>query len=608
MEMGAIRAAQSRLAWSTWFEPADGRTDLMRAACFRRLEQFDRWEQCLDLARHKGAHSDALRHEDHLGRIQRGEPMPDPGRVMAELIREGVSPHDVAAAFIYGCLAREEAAEAKLVLEGWAASCPEEPEVAYMAGILWRWLSEPTRAEEEFLRALSRQPRHELAREALARLYEDQYRLDEALEQRVAMAETFGRQDATRLDLARLLRKLGHLTEARRMLEPLASSLEGRAVTVVEHAQIDFASGDYEKALARLPQTTAGQSADPEILSIVATASALQGQADRSARLFARLDSAIARAQREYDLRSQLAVDPRNADAGEELKQLQSSPPIVGVGVGETALNDGGKTDGNSAERLYAVHCAACHGPDGRGDGQAARHLFPRPRDLRTGQSRLVSTVNGVATPADLDSVLQRGMPGTSMPSFENLNETQRETLVQELLRWRQAGVEAQIIQAARADGEEIDPEETREAVEVCTTPGDLILVPELGSPDSRTMMSGKTIYSELGCHHCHGDEGRGPADMLLFDEDGLPSVARDLVRDPFKGGHEAESIYLRLAAGMPGTPHPACRGAAEDQLVDMVQYCLSLSKMPKRALTNYERAQEAAGHLVRAREIVETN
>ena len=48
----------------------------------------------------------------------------------------------------------------------------------------------------------------------------------------------------------------------------------------------------------------------------------------------------------------------------------------------------------------------------------AARHLFPRPRDFRTDRFRLVSTRNGIPTQDDLEAVIERGMPGTSMRSY----------------------------------------------------------------------------------------------------------------------------------------------------------------------------------------------
>ena len=46
---------------------------------------------------------------------------------------------------------------------------------------------------------------------------------------------------------------------------------------------------------------------------------------------------------------------------------------------------------------------------------------------------------------------------------------------------------------------------------------------------------------------------------------------------EPFKGGRERESIYLRIAVGMRGTAHPAVPGLPQEQLTDLVEYVLSL-------------------------------
>ncbi len=69
------------------------------------------------------------------------------------------------------------------------------------------------------------------------------------------------------------------------------------------------------------------------------------------------------------------------------------------------------------------------------------------------------------------------------------------------------------------------------------------------------------------------------------------PWCARDLVGEPFKGGREPQSVYLRIALGMPGTPHPAAANLTEDQLIELVHYVLSLARKPERVLTNFERA-----------------
>lgn len=71
---------------------------------------------------------------------------------------------------------------------------------------------------------------------------------------------------------------------------------------------------------------------------------------------------------------------------------------------------------------------------------------------------------------------------------------------------------------------------------------------------------------------------------------------ARDLVCEPFKGGQDAASICLRIAAGMPGNPHPSSSAASQQDIVDLVQFCLSLSREPKQVLTDHQRAVLATG------------
>jgi cytochrome c oxidase cbb3-type subunit I/II len=66
--------------------------------------------------------------------------------------------------------------------------------------------------------------------------------------------------------------------------------------------------------------------------------------------------------------------------------------------------------EGTRAEKLYAKNCAACHGPQGQGDGTAAGALFPRPSDFRQERPSLDYA----------EEVLARGVPGTAMPPWQD--------------------------------------------------------------------------------------------------------------------------------------------------------------------------------------------
>ena len=71
---------------------------------------------------------------------------------------------------------------------------------------------------------------------------------------------------------------------------------------------------------------------------------------------------------------------------------------------------------------LYAKHCASCHGPSGRGDGQAGRDLDPQPSDLRDPDV-------ADSSPTKLFRQITRGR--RPMPAFGRLmNEDERWAVV----------------------------------------------------------------------------------------------------------------------------------------------------------------------------------
>jgi mono/diheme cytochrome c family protein len=220
--------------------------------------------------------------------------------------------------------------------------------------------------------------------------------------------------------------------------------------------------------------------------------------------------------------------------------------------------------------------------------------LFPKPRDLRTGRFRLVSTVNAIPSLENLEASIHRGMRGTSMRSFDNLNEDQRMLLAQETRRLNRVGRGEQFIDTLLQEGEDVDENEVREVVRLATTPADPAQVPRIGLGDSQAIARGAEAYLQLGCKNCHGEDGTGASDVPLFDDKDRPTPARNLVHDAFKGGHEPESVYLRILLGMPGTPHPACPSVSDDQRIDVVHYCRSLSREPKRIESNHQRALQA--------------
>lgn len=97
--------------------------------------------------------------------------------------------------------------------------------------------------------------------------------------------------------------------------------------------------------------------------------------------------------------------------------------------------------------KLYSQHGAACHGATGDGNGPAAAFLFPKPRNFQFGKYRLVSTENQVPSQADLEALLVRGMPGSSMPSWAHLKLEVRVLLAQEVYRLAGEGARLRYIE-----------------------------------------------------------------------------------------------------------------------------------------------------------------
>jgi mono/diheme cytochrome c family protein len=186
-------------------------------------------------------------------------------------------------------------------------------------------------------------------------------------------------------------------------------------------------------------------------------------------------------------------------------------------------------------------------------------------------------------------------MPGTSMQPFDELGQEERMLLTEEVLRMQREGMREQLINTFQEEEEEIDEQEVRQIVEECTTPGQLVRVPPIGPADPPAIARGREIYLKAGCDNCHGEDGRGEWDTPLFDDEGLPTAPRDLAREPFKGGDQPESVYLRVFLGMPGTPHPGAFNLPEHELIDLVHFCRSLARGPKREQTNFARGLLAA-------------
>jgi mono/diheme cytochrome c family protein len=510
------------------------------------------------------------------------------------LVAAGAVQSDVATAILRGCLAQQDVGRAKAFLDTLPGSLCDEAHRDFLWGAYWRSQGNFVEAETWLKRALDARPGHELARVELTALFEDRCQFDRALPECVELAiRSRGSEPAT-IRLVRVLRAQARLQEARALLAPLAAVPQPADVVLFEMAWIELESGDCERAERLLRRLPFGEATFRALYPLALVTLSLRAKGAEAERLSGEFAARTDRSTRILDLRFRLANNGNDLAARDELQRLErrgaSAAPKDFLGPSDPGPGSPDDSSAATAGDLYARHCSACHGAAGEGHGPASRHLFPRPQPLRTGRSRLVSTRNAAPTLEDLEQVLAQGMPGTAMPSFKSLTESQRGLLAREVLRLRREGAREQVLRALRDAGEEADESEVRRTVEVLTTPGEPVAVPRSWHSSPQVAARGRQSYVLLACNKCHGDDGTGTGGVPLFDDQGEPTRARDLVSEPFKGGHEPRSIYLRIAAGMPGTHHPAVGDLPEQQLADLVVYVSSLARTPQRVLTNFER------------------
>jgi cytochrome c oxidase cbb3-type subunit 2 len=232
---------------------------------------------------------------------------------------------------------------------------------------------------------------------------------------------------------------------------------------------------------------------------------------------------------------------------------------LAGVAASVAAAADRplSMVDANAGKPLYLQHCGACHGDRGNGAGPGAPFLDPRPRDFTTRLFKLRTTPTGQApTTADVLRTIERGIPGTSMPSFAFLPEADRRKIAAHVLRL------ADLLE---------EPEPTP--------------VPDPGPPPSATPQSiamGKELYADAGCVSCHGLLGRGDGTQDMKDSDGRAIKARDFTTGAFAGGGERTDIYYRFTTGMDGSPMPSYGDVLDvPQRWALVDYVQSLRTPP---------------------------
>ena len=214
-------------------------------------------------------------------------------------------------------------------------------------------------------------------------------------------------------------------------------------------------------------------------------------------------------------------------------------------------------------KKVYTKECAPCHGLDGRGTGEAAYLLYPKPRDFVTPyQYRLISTWDRVPTDQDLFVTISRGIPGSAMPSWAHLSEETRWALIHYIKSFAAKPIQVITTESEQGSG--------------------IIKVPPEPAYTAEAQELAKGYFRDA-CASCHGETGRGDGVQEQFDEAGYPTRPRDLTQGVFKGSPEPKEIYRRIVAGMPGTPMPQSEWAYGEDAWHLTHFVLAMSSPEQR-------------------------
>lgn len=215
--------------------------------------------------------------------------------------------------------------------------------------------------------------------------------------------------------------------------------------------------------------------------------------------------------------------------------------PLAALLTMAMALPASAVGDAENGAKVYEHRCVQCHGPDGDGKGPGADFMLPRPRIFGDNGSYKFRSTPPAELPTDQDlfHIISVGIPGSSMPGFDVLPESERWDLVA-------------YIHALNEDF--ADEEYMETAVVMDDLVGEVIAPPS--SPES--IAAGQVAYTKAQCHTCHGEQGRGngSAGQELKDDWGVPILPRNLTNpEIYRGGSTAYDMFRTVTTGLNGSP-----------------------------------------------------
>ncbi|QDU31631.1 Cytochrome c [Anatilimnocola aggregata] len=311
-----------------------------------------------------------------------------------------------------------------------------------------------------------------------------------------------------------------------------------------------------------------------------------------------------------------------------DMTQVMTSGPLM-VAAGAVGSDAQGRARG-----LYREHCAHCHGITGDGAGPTAAFLNPYPRDYRRGTFKFKSTpVGAKPTHADLRKIIVEGIPGTAMPSFLLLPESEIDAVV-EYVRYLSVRGEVERNLLSQWAEQNLGPDERLINDPANPSPEKVAVIQDVvagvvgswiaaesealavaGRPEmtgkelAESIQTGKQLFqgTRANCASCHGVSALGDGQTNLYDkwtEEFITAKAdpklireftglgmlqprnlkpRNLRMGIFRGGRRPLDIFWRIRNGIDGAQMPAAKidALSDQEIWHIVNYVQSLPYEP---------------------------
>ncbi|MFQ6029727.1 MAG: c-type cytochrome [Dehalococcoidia bacterium] len=216
---------------------------------------------------------------------------------------------------------------------------------------------------------------------------------------------------------------------------------------------------------------------------------------------------------------------------------------------------------------LYRVDCATCHGSEGDGESITPEALSIVPRDF-TGKSHSqqavvykFSSTDRLALDEDLSKTIKEGLPGTPMPGFSTLTDSEVNALLDYIKTFGYVSWKYQQPQVP--------------ALAVPATPTDL------GAANRSA--GGRELYSSRGCVACHGDVEQGGAPLAglvsewSVDGEVVPIAPRNFLTEPLRRP-DPPDVFQAIRLGIKGTPMVA-NNITDDETWNLIAYIFELRR-----------------------------